>query len=868
MGNAPAIVPPTQPLRFCTVATPSHLHQVTVLAASLVQHNPEAELTVLVLEEGAHAQDRGLLPFATLSLGDLEIPDLERRASRYTINELAMSLKARVIRAVLDRGPGPVCWLDGDCAVYGSLQAFGDQVAGASVTLTPHLLRPLPVGPDVPSEAAVVSSGSYNTGVVGVDGSAESRAFLDWWEGHLASEGLLRPEAGLFVDQRWADLVPSLFPRALICRDLTVNVAYWNLRERGFGARDGVFTVGDDEPLRIYHFSGFDPATPACPSRFVPSEIAPDGSPLHALLDGYARRLLASPQSDPAAPPFGTFPGGVRIDDRGRRLLCEAIDRGEVAVPVYEGPTGDAAREWLLAPATCPGGLSRWVEAFRAETDAVRDAFPDPVRDGRRLVAWLHRTGVERYGLDPQLLHGPALLAVTAPEVAPAVAVGPGDAAELAARLRSVLDTIPAAVPVVVAASAGAERDAARAVAADRELTFVDGGDAALARLVRATEPRDVAVVREGAVLSAGWLEGLWDTAHWGEVAAAVPVAVAGDITAGDAQGVATIARLGGTAARDIDTPCVYLRRDAVELIGSDDVPDAEWASRVTAAIHAAGLDVLLADDVLVGGRRLSNLTGAGHRSASVPRGFVLALAPAPPAPDDLAVERRLLAAALGGLLGEAFVDLAPGESVDPGVDVVLSVDPEFSLSPAHAVRVLWAPEGSAATGPPGERYDVLVAARVGARRPAGPIVLPGLGAADGPPEPASHGLLTLGGDGPRERFAAAVRALGPPGDVALLLGESGRTRAWALAAAGLPVLVAPDVAWRLGLGDDAVRLRSWRPGDAARQLGELAQAPGAQARNGEAWARLLSERSWPRAAGLIHGCCRDALAGSTTARS
>ena len=50
------------------------------------------------------------------------------------------------------------------------------------------------------------------------------------------------------MDQRWADLVPSLFPRALVCRDSTVNVAYWNLRERRLEERDGQFTV-DGEPL-------------------------------------------------------------------------------------------------------------------------------------------------------------------------------------------------------------------------------------------------------------------------------------------------------------------------------------------------------------------------------------------------------------------------------------------------------------------------------------------------------------------------------------------------------------------------------------------------------------------------------------------
>ena len=832
-----------------------------VLADSLHRHNPGAELTVAILEDGPPQEARGALPFATLSLADLQVPDLPRRASRYTINELAMSLKALVIRAVLARGEGPVCWLDGDCAVYSSLEGFGEQVASASVTLTPHLLGPLP--PGAPTEATVMFAGTYNTGIIAVDGGAESLAFLDWWEGHLAAEGLMRPEAGLFVDQRWADLVLSLFPRAAICRDRAVNAAYWNLRERRLGERDGQFTV-DDRPLQIYHFSGFDPASPQCPSRYVPSDVAPDGSPLRGLLEDYALRLLSSPQSDAAPPPFGSFPGGVRIDDRGRRLLCEAIDRGELALPVYEGPSGDEAREWLLAPGACPGGLSRWVESFRAETDAVREVFPDPVRDGRRLVAWLRRTGMERYELDPLLLHGPALLAATTPQAAPAVALGPGPAPELAERLRAVLATIPTAVAVFVAAPAGAERDAAIAVAGGRELDFVDGGDAALARLVADTAPRDVAVVREGAVLPDGWLEGLWDTARRGEgVAAVVPVAADGQITSGDAEGVATIARRAGTPAADLDAPCMYLRRDALDLAGVGSGPDEDWPGALTTAFREAGLELLLADDVLVGGRASSTCTPVVRRALSVPRGFTLALAPAPAGDEDVAIERVLLAAALAERLGPWFVDLEPGAPVEARVDAVLSLDSQLLECPAHVARVVWPLGAAVGTGGASVAPDLLVRARAGEGESAGPTVLPGLGTQNGRAETAPEEVLVLGAaaGSARGRFAAAVRALGPPGGAAILLGESGRTRAWALALAGVPVLVAPDLAWRLGLGDEALRLTSWRPADVSAQISALQRMPDARAGNADAWERLLSARPWSDAADQIAERCRDSLA-------
>ena len=151
-----------------------------------------------------------------------------------------------------------------------------------------------------------------------------------------------------------------------------------------------------------------------------------------------------------------------------------------------------------------------------------------------------------------------------------------------------------------------------------------------------------------------------------------------------------------------------------------------------------------------------------------------------------------------------------------------------------------------------------------------GRTVLPGLGTQNGRAEadPGEVLVLGAGAGSARGRFAAAVRALGPPGGTAILLGESGRTRAWALARAGVPLLVAPDLAWRLGLGDEAVRLASWRPADAAAQISALQRMPDARAGNADAWKRLLSARPWSQAADQIAERCRDALAAGRPPRA
>jgi hypothetical protein len=165
-------------------------------------------------------------------------------------------------------------------------------------------------------------AGSFNTGFVAASGSAAARAALRWWAARLHEDAGVAPHRGLVWDQRWMDLVPGLFADVHILRDPAVNVAYWNLPQRGL-ARDAAGWTVAGRRLALFHFSGFDPANPTRLTRHATSLPHPPPAAIAALLAEYSA-LLAT-HDDAAAPArpyaYGSFASGTPIPPAARALF-------------------------------------------------------------------------------------------------------------------------------------------------------------------------------------------------------------------------------------------------------------------------------------------------------------------------------------------------------------------------------------------------------------------------------------------------------------------------------------------------------------------------------------------------------------------
>ena len=153
-------------------------------------------------------------------------------AASYDVMELSTAVKPWLLRHLLERPEvEAVAYLDPDIQVFASLEEIERRAQRHDVVLTPHFTAPLPRDGRKPSEEDILDAGSYNLGFIALGAGTTAHELLDWWSERLENDCLNDPSNGHFVDQRWIDLAPGLWPGIDVLRETTYNIAYWNLRD-------------------------------------------------------------------------------------------------------------------------------------------------------------------------------------------------------------------------------------------------------------------------------------------------------------------------------------------------------------------------------------------------------------------------------------------------------------------------------------------------------------------------------------------------------------------------------------------------------------------------------------------------------------
>jgi glycosyltransferase involved in cell wall biosynthesis/2-polyprenyl-3-methyl-5-hydroxy-6-metoxy-1,4-benzoquinol methylase len=444
-------------VRICTIVARNYLPQARVLATSYAEHNNGDRCSVLLVDDPERIVDESREPFEVIRPEQLGIERYEGMAAMYDVTELATAVKPWLLGYLLGREQTPIAYFDPDIRFFDQIDEIAALTAGGEIVLTPHVaFRPVPRDDKKPSEMDLLAAGTYNLGFIALPPGETTEHLIAWWAERLRFDCVIEHAAGKFVDQRWFDLVTSVVPRHHILRDPGANVAYWNLHERDVRADGDRYTV-NGEPLRFFHFSGFDPDRPYSLSKHQDRVRLPDEPVVTLLCDAYGVALRAAGFDRDGHAPwlYAELADGTPLTPRLRLMYNE----GERARTFQLSPFTDAGtrefKAWCQSTADrgARHGLSRVALAVYDGRSDLQLTFPSlEGEDGARYARWIsyHRRDATDLGLPPEWLPAPPPGAEEAPP-------SPEDApwgVNVAGYLRSELGVGEAARTVITALDA------------------------------------------------------------------------------------------------------------------------------------------------------------------------------------------------------------------------------------------------------------------------------------------------------------------------------------------------------------------------------------------------------------------------------
>ncbi len=388
-----------------TFVSKNYFAYAQALAQTYLQHHPDNDF-LIVLVDRADGYVPARLPCGAevIEMGEIALPDVGRFIYRYSIMELNTAVKPFTIADLFARrGYETLVFLDPDILVFRPLTAVYEALERASIVLIPHMRRPY-YDDALPADVTILQSGTYNLGFIALRNTETTRLMVDWWMTKLYRDCVVDIPKGLFVDQKWIDLVPGMFPDHAIVYGAGYNAAYWNLHERPL-VREGEGWLADGEPLVFFHFSGYLPFAPRELSKHQNRHRLEHLPALKALTDHYREALLANGYEESSAWPyaFDTLANGVRMPIDLVRCVMQWASRSGVPTPCpIEEP--DAFCRFLMSRAVLPN-KPRCVPLFEALLGLRGDVLAacPHARDDHgdaAFRAWLRESGCREYRLE------------------------------------------------------------------------------------------------------------------------------------------------------------------------------------------------------------------------------------------------------------------------------------------------------------------------------------------------------------------------------------------------------------------------------------------------------------------------------------
>jgi hypothetical protein len=392
----------------CTVISKNYIALARTLADSFHRFHPEVPFFVLLVDrvDGYFKPEQEL--FHLVGVDELNIPDKNSFCFKYNILELNTAVKPYFLFHLFEKyGINKLIYFDPDILITEKVSQLFELLDTYSTILIPHITEPIDDN-FRPSELDLLQAGTYNLGFIALAATPTTRRLLSWWQKRVYEQGLLAPDRGMHVDQKWMDLVPGLFENVFIVREPGYNVAYWNLHSRIVDLLDGRIRV-NGEPCYFFHFSGFDPLNISMVSKHQNRFTLDDLRQAARLFEQYRDLLLANGHEQAKNWPyaFGYFDNGAKIPDIAR-LMYHALgaQRKKFGNPFSTG-CAQSFFSWLNEPILQNTGATitrLWYEIYYKRPD-IQQAFPDVLGKHREgFFHWILVRGKKDYQIDDQLV--------------------------------------------------------------------------------------------------------------------------------------------------------------------------------------------------------------------------------------------------------------------------------------------------------------------------------------------------------------------------------------------------------------------------------------------------------------------------------
>jgi glycosyltransferase involved in cell wall biosynthesis len=393
-------------IAICTIFAKNYLSHARVLAESFLRQHSGGKVYGLLCDDQDGYFNPDEEPFTLVTLADLDIPNLEEMIFKYDIVELSTAVKPFLLRYLFaTQALDKLCYFDPDILFLAPIDEIDILLEKADIVIVPHLTDTLKEDV-IPSERHIMMTGIYNLGFIGLRRSSETDKFLNWWGEKLVTFCYADPGNGLYVDQRWIDLVPGTFDRVHVHRDPGCDIAYWNMTQRTV-VRQGTHYTCLGSRVKFFHFSGYSPADPSRISKRVsPSDTRLAMSQIGdcaELFEQYRMLLLEHGFETTSKWPYalGRFSNGVPVPQIARNMWKEATANGLRWENLLKTECTPSFYQWLQQPLDeSPPLITRVARRVYEGRIDVQKAFPDIQAANRReFVRWFVETGIIEHNI-------------------------------------------------------------------------------------------------------------------------------------------------------------------------------------------------------------------------------------------------------------------------------------------------------------------------------------------------------------------------------------------------------------------------------------------------------------------------------------